>query len=220
MKVPIWYEYDKITDDLMFLGNGGMIQMVVQLSNKDKNGVRTSFHHEYAYSKNGERLNSIKRTYRFFLSIIKPYDKASVMVTVNDIFLFREKIKKACEWFSDGTFVVKNHELRLINASKKIAIVSGLAENKWVTFNPVIIIKEDETQIMGIRLNLYDTSFIDINIDNFYGMRYLFETVDMFGLASSMVSYLGRPEFGTNMTSFRVEDMEPMQNEKKSFFSK
>ena len=73
---------------------------------------------------------------------------------------------------------------------------------------------------MGIRLNLYDTSFIDINIDNFYGMRYLFETVDMFGLASSMVSYLGRPEFGTNMTSFRVEDMEPMQNEKKSFFSK
>lgn len=34
MKVPIWYEYDKITDDLMFLGNGGMIQMVVQLSNR------------------------------------------------------------------------------------------------------------------------------------------------------------------------------------------
>ena len=36
MKVPIWYEYDKITDDLMFLGNGGMIQMVVHYQIKIK----------------------------------------------------------------------------------------------------------------------------------------------------------------------------------------
>lgn len=222
MSIPIWYEYDKITDDLIFLGNGGIIQMIVQLSNRDKNGIRESFHHEYAYIKNGENLNSIKRNYRFFMAISKPYDKASVMVTINDIILFREKINRACKWFDDGTFVIKNNELKLMNASRKIVAISGLMESKWVTLNPVIIIKEDQTQIMGIRMNLYDTSFIDITIDNFYGMKYLFETIDMFTLASNMVSYLGRPEFGTNMTSFRMDDelTIPPTNKKGGFFSK
>ena len=71
-------------------------------------------------------------------------------------------------------------------------------------------------------MNLYDTSFIDITIDNFYGMKYLFETIDMFTLASNMVSYLGRPEFGTNMTSFRMDDelTIPPTNKKGGFFSK
>lgn len=217
MYKPIWFEYDKITDDLMFLGNGGIIQMVVQLSNRDKNGIRESFHREYAYIKNGENLNSIKRQYRFFLTITKPYDKASVMITINDIFIFRQAVNKATKWFEDGTFTIRNDEIRMVNASRKIAVIDGLIEGKWVALNPVVIIKEDKTQIMGIRMNLYDMSFIDITIDNFYGMKYLFETVDMFTLASNMVSYLGRPEFGTNMTSFRYDD--DTKSNKGGFFS-
>lgn len=204
MRTPIWFEYDKITDDLLQLGNGGIIQMVVQLTSPDRDGIRTSFHREYTYAKNQECLSSIKRNYRFFLTLSKPKEKEYVMISVNEILLFRMQLDRVEKWFQNNTFGIKNGEL-YITRKKEPIIIDGLLERKWIAFSPIIIVREDQTQIMGVRMNLYDASFIDLTIDHFYGMKYLFETVDMFNLAANMINYLGRPEFGTNMTNF-VED--------------
>ncbi|MDD3121959.1 MAG: hypothetical protein PHC62_00420 [Candidatus Izemoplasmatales bacterium] len=205
MSTPIWYEYDKITDDLLWIGNGGIIRMVVQLSSPDKNGMRTSFHHEYAYTKNQDNLSSISRKYNFFLTINKTYDKEYVMITANEILLIRAHLERVEKWFQSGTFGIKNDEL-YIQRKKEPIVIDGLLEKKWLAFNPIIIVRENQVQIMGVRLNLYDSCFIDIPIDNFYGMKYLFDTIDMFSMASNMVNYLGRPDFGTNQTSFRNDE--------------
>ncbi len=222
MYVPMWIDYDKITDSLMYLSNGASIQFSVNLKYTTKTGETRSFHNEYIY---GNGSVSIKRQYDFCI-IIKLLDQY-VMITINDIYLIRMQLDKIEKWFTaTKTFGIKNQQLFVVNKKKPIRIY-GLVQRKWLEFEPIVITYEDGMQEQGVRMTLSDYNyFVDIGVNKFFGMKYLFDTVDMFQMAQNMLNYVGRPERGTNITDLRDQNSYEHQQQytkqnkiKKSFFN-
>ena len=217
---PIFFDYNKITDDLLNIGYNTSVQIVVSLSEKRRTGELDHFHHEFSYlNDSGQERASIKRNINVYLQIVK-FKEQYVIVGVNDIILMRNTLQSIEHWFQDRTFGIKNDRLYVVS-KKKPKIVSGLAQGKWLQFEPVVITYEDQTQIQGIRMTLSDPSvYTDIEVNKFYGLLYFFEKVDLFGMAQNMLNYLGRPDFGSNMTSFIDGEPSRPVNNKPSFFDK
>lgn len=203
MYTPMWMDYDKITDDLMYIGFNTTLQCSTTLSRKDKRtNERVSFHKEFGYIKNGERVNSIKRSYNCYLVINNYSSKAYVMIGVNDIILMRYRLQQVEKWFS-SCFGIKENKLYITRQQKPV-VVDSLAENKWIEFLPTVITKEDGTQVQGVNMNLYNECVVEISIDNFYGMKYIFDTINLIDMANHMINYLRRPQLGTNYTDLSM----------------
>lgn len=198
MYSPMWMDYDKITDDLMYIGYGTILQCSLSLSRRDRNNQRVSFHKEYSYMKNGERVNSIKRSYSCNLIINNYNTKSYVMIGLNDIILMRYRLEQVEKWFQT-CFGIKDNKLYITRQQKPI-VVDSLAEGKWIEFLPTVITKDDGTQMQGISMNLYNECVVDVTIDNFYGMKYVFDSINLIDMANHMIGYLRRPQFGTNFT--------------------
>lgn len=223
MYTPMWIEYDKITDDLIYIGNSTVLQFTVSLSRRDKRtNERVSFHKEFGYMKNGYKVNSIKRNYSCSLIINNYITKTYVMIGINDIILARLRLQQVEKWFQT-CFGIKNDKLYVTRQQKPV-VIDSLSENKWIEFLPTVITREDGTQIQGVNMNLYNETVVEITIDNFFGMKYIIDTIDIISLANQMINYLGRPQFGTNYTDLSRMD-EPdnnyqhSSNKKGGFFS-
>lgn len=223
MYTPMWIEYDKITDDLMYIGNSTVLQFTVSLSRRDKRtNERVSFHKEFGYMKNGYKVNSIKRNYSCSLIINNYITKTYVMIGINDIILTRLRLQQVEKWFQT-CFGIKNDKLYVTRQQKPV-VIDSLSENKWIEFLPTVITREDGTQIQGVNMNLYNETVVEITIDNFFGMKYIIDTIDIISLANQMINYLGRPQFGTNYTDLSRMDetdnnYQHSSNKKGGFFS-
>lgn len=214
---PIWFDYNKITDELLQICPGTSIQMHVLLYKKDMKGEKKSYHTEYVTEKNYQYGMTIKRGYSSYLTINYFPENAYVMITANDILLIRSKLAMIERWFQNSTFKKLDSGELIIPKEKDPIEIELFAEEKWLTFKPIVIVKEETLRsihIPGVQMNMYDKAFINLTIDRFYGMKYLFDTVDIFTLASNMLNYIGRPEFGTNMVGTYEK------NYNKGFFNK
>lgn len=206
-----YLDYDKISDDMMFLAKNTIVRFNLTLSKKYRDNNRYHFHREYTYdSKYSDygKVVSIKRTFNYYLSIDRIDDRnKSVMIRIQDIILLRAKLIEISTWFSDGTFVIKNNKLQIYKKKKPIEI-TNLAENKFILFEPIVIDYENSnTSYQGIRITLSDmNTYSDITIDNFYGFMYLINTIDMFGYAQNMLNYIQRPDYGTNLVEFNLDE--------------
>lgn len=204
MNNPISYErYDRISDNVLFLGQSTNLKFTVQLSKKNPEyNNRFHFHREYKYNSQYGDLYSIKRDFDYFLSIEK-LDKTyntniSVMIRVQDIMLLKYKLNEVIKWFTDDTFCIKND--KLIIHKKEPVIVDGLPCNQYIQFDPIIIEYENSI-IQGIRMTLGNPEvYTDISIQNFYAFYYTIDTFNMYQAAQLMVNYLGRPELGFNLS--------------------
>ena len=203
-------DYDKISDDLYWLSKTMVMRFNVALSYQNKDGDRIYHHKEYTY---GSKYNNtdyafiMKRSFQFYITIddLDDYNN-SVLIGVKDILLFRAKLQEACSFFTDGTFGQKKNNL-IIAKSRNPIIISGLASNKYISLNPIII-QYDETspQQQGIRLSLSDTSYADMSIDKFYGLIYIANSINMYQSAQLMINYLGRPSLGYNLKEYNYSD--------------
>lgn len=203
-----YIDYDRLSDDLMFIGNSTVLRLNVSLAKPDtKDSTRRHFHKEYAYSTNKysdkDTVVTMRRSFDYYLSIDKlDAREYSTMIRIQDIMLLRMKIHEALNWFNNGIFGTKNSQLYIFKHPEP-AIVSGLAENKLIIFEPIVISWEDNSQEQGIRMTLTDSNvYIDIPISKFYGLAYIIDNINMFESAQLLVNYLGRPDFGTNMCEF------------------
>lgn len=72
---PINYiDYDKLSDDVLYLGSNLFLRMNVSLSNKGDQDQRYHFHKEYRYDSkytSSGKLLSIKRSFSYYLSLDK-----------------------------------------------------------------------------------------------------------------------------------------------------
>lgn len=197
---PIWFDYNKIVDELLILGDGGSIQMNVMLYNRNMKGEKKSFHTEYVMKdKTGFNI-TLKRKYNFYLSINKSYDNAYCIITLADMILVKSNLERVAKWFENGVFFQKDGHYHIMKQKQKRNIEILLsAEQKTISFTPIVISKSDEREFVGVEMDLYGKSTIDLTVDRFFAMKYLFDTIDMFTLASNMLNYISRPENGTNM---------------------
>lgn len=202
-----YLDYDKISDDLCWLGNSVVVRMNVKLSRK-KDNKRFHFHKEFGYQTqllDNPQLYTIRRSFDYYISIDHLQSKESVMITIRDILLLRMKVAEVYNWFSDGTFAIKNKKLIILD--RKQCIVDGLLCKKQMLFEPIILEDEDGTQQPGVRLTIGSPDvYSDFSSSVLGGFIYLINQIDMFTAAQNMINYLGHPEFGTNLYVFETPE--------------
>jgi hypothetical protein len=204
-----YIDYDKISDDLCWLGNKCIVRMVVKLANKNKEGNRNHFHKEYKYptSYNDKReAITIRRSFDYYISIDNLDSKDSILITVRDILLLRAQLSQVFNWFYDKTFALKNNKMIILEKKKPI-MVDGLMGGKYLMFEPIVYTDWEEKQSKGIRITLGNPdAFTDVPVNVFAGFMYLMNSIDMYSAAQGLINYIGHPDFGTNLLAFEKSE--------------
>lgn len=205
-----YLDYDKISDDLCWLGNKCIVRMVVKLANKNKEGNRNHFHKEFRYPahyNDKKEVITLRRSFDYYISIdTLDGTKDSIMITVRDILLLRMQMSEAFKWFYDKTFAMKNKKM-IILEKKPPLIVDGLANGKYISFEPIVYIDWEDKQSKGIRITLGSPDvYTDIPVNVFAGFMYLMNSIDMYMAAQNLINYLGHPKFGTSLFTYEKSE--------------
>lgn len=238
-------QYEKCTDVLYYLDRYTTLNFNTILGKKSKDGTRTIFHNEIMYDStkyNNKSVINIKRNLNFYLSIENNYNskKEFIMIRLKDMLNFKAKINKAYKWYTDVAFKgmygfdEKTSKLYLMKKVEPIKII-GLAMDKYLELEPIVY-GSNNHYTMGIRIYISSQEiFVDMNIDDFSGLKYLIDTLNMYQAAQSMLNYMGRPDFGTNLITVvhdgpityvedgvqtKVKRTIPKKNNKSSFFNR
>lgn len=232
MATDIEYDnYEKLSDDIAYIGFNTVMRMNVNLSYKNENGERQSFHKEYRYrnSKYNNVSNgiTIRRRFDYYISIenIKENngEKAYIRLYLKDIPHFRDTLYKASEWFINSKFknlfIIKNKMLS-VNMEIPPLIVDGLSMDNYMIFMPVAINDPNMTKYNGPGARILlssQTNFVDLTADMILGLLEFFNTFNIFQSAQTMLNYIQRPAYGTNLYSFNgeendIEELDDMLN--------
>ncbi len=226
-----YLDYDKISDDLCWLGNSVIVRMNVKLSRK-KDNKRYHFHKEFGYSTqliDYPQLYTIRRSFDYYISLEHLQSKENVMITIRDMFLIRMKVTEVYGWFSDNTFAIKKKKLIILNRKK--CIIDSLVCKKTLIFEPIVIENEDGVQQPGIRMTMGSPDvYTEFNSSVLSGFLYIISQIDMYNAAQNLINYIGHPEFGTNLYTFETPEIMPepknvikdrkIPKKKTSFFDK
>ena len=220
LRTPIIYmDYDKISDDIYQLDKNCVVRFNVNLSkmNEDK---RRFFHYEYRYksrNKGNKALITIRRSYDYFLTIENIYkdnngNKEYIIIGPDTFMLLKFGLREVYKWFSDSKysklFMTKKGQLIMSTPIPEYTI-TGLSGNKYLRFVPCIISRGEEyDKEPGVEIELSSqNNIVRMTLQRFMGMYYVLSDFNMVLSAQMMLSYMGRPEFGTNMTNY-VESYE------------
>ena len=202
---PIEYiDYDKISDDVLYLGSKLFLRMNVSLSDKGDQNVRYHFHREFMYESTyapNNKFVSIKRSFNYYLSLDRPdIPTGGIMIRPQDMYLLKSKLEAVSLWFAGNTFGIKDKKL-FIRVHQEPIIIDGLASQKYLQFDPVVFVWENTgEQTPGVRIILGDPSiFADISADKFFALLYTISSFNMYMSAQLLLNYIGRPNYGFNM---------------------
>ena len=222
INVITFEDYNKISDDVMYIGSCMVMRFNVSLSKKDKFGERTSYHKEFEYGPRYDRRNSIRRSYDFYVSIenFKPSEtgyRDAVRITMADMFHMRNILDTIFKWYFDNSYanmyIQKGTDLLLMNRPDRVGL--QLSFDKKIVFEASVFIDKFGIKHPGLRLYLNnENNFTDMPVDTFLAMKYFIDNLNMYQSAQSMINYMGRPEFGTNSFALPDEENVGMQIEK------
>lgn len=198
------YEYEKIVDDVYWIGFNISLRFSVVLARANDNGYRKSFYQEYQYESNKYKdqrnLITVKRQYDYFLSIenIKEIDgiKEYIIIGVSDFPYFRQKILEASRWLSDSNlYRYKENNIIMVGSVKPI-VINFMAWNKTITLEPIVMKNEQNINCAGIRMTLGKNkeNFCDISVDRYMGFAYIIESFNMHLVATNMLTFMQKPE--------------------------
>lgn len=197
-------DYEKISDDLCYLGKGVILRFNVVLAKRNQDGTRGYCIKEYKYPVGGkytdkDKVITVRRSFDYFMSIdVRDDFENSVQIRPKDMINLQSKLRKACEWFNT-IFKIKNNELILSGNWKNQRI--GNLNGKYIEFEPCIIKYEDQTTKQGVRLYINsDSCFVEIDIDKFMGLVYMISKIDMYQCALSIMSSIPF-EYGQNINT-------------------
>lgn len=234
--------YEKITDDIMWLNYNWVFKFYVTLNRYSDKYGRTNFHKEVSYYKNNNFCININRSfdYGFMIESSKAVNgfKESVYIRPVDHYAFIYKLNQVAEWFvsSEYSDLFANKDGNIIVMRRVDPIIfSDLSFGKKIEFVPDVSENEFGDKVVGVSI------YIDTNPDKlflpiykFLGFKHIVDNFNMFMAAQNMITYLSRPEGGTNlfdinqMRSEFVEDtsyvspqkIKPQNNSSLTFFSK
>lgn len=196
-------DYEKISDDLIYFRNNIVLRFNVSLANKNKDGLRESFHKEYKYSSkysNKDKVITLRRSFDYFLSLdIKDNYENNIIIKEKDIMIMRVRFNEIMQWFN-SLFTVKNNTL-IISGKYYPIKISGLGYGKCLSFEPCIVSYKDGTVKEGIKMILDNTIETEFDIDVFMQFFYIISSINMYQSASTMLAYM-EPDFGKNIITF------------------
>ena len=187
--------YEKLQDDIYYIGGGIYLRLNVVLAKKDKDGNRRFFVSNYRYSSkyvDKGKLITMRRSFDYYLTIECTSDNTqNIIIRVQNMILLKAKIKEVTKWFSDSNvFGIRNNKLVI---SKKVSVmIDGFPMEKFITLEPVIINYDDSSvQRPGVRFMVNNMIFTDMAIENFYGLAYLIDTLNLYQSAQILTSSIG-----------------------------
>ena len=216
-------QYDKISDDVYFLGNNAILKFNVSLSKTSDAFGRQYFHKEFEYSsKNSDKpLITIRRNFDYYLSIenIRYTDdgkKEFIRLVIEEMIILRQSINNAAKWFYNEEYknLYVTHKKQLVMTSKLDRInLPYLPMGKYLSFEAIVFTFGEE-QAPGVRMFLSDeNNFVDMHINRFMGLVYIINSINLYESAQLMLNYIHRPENGSNLTSFDNNDKSTYQSE-------
>lgn len=219
-------DYDKISDTVFWISKDWVLKFVVQLNRYSEKFGKSNFHKEFGYTKKGEFCVSINRdfSYYFLLESVQRDSngfKDSIMITQNDIYFVQYKFSKAVEWFTGNQNIFAKKGEDIIIPSKVYNERIDLCIGTYIEMEPSVVRYDNGTQVIGVRFYIGSdviNFFMDIN--RFLSFNYFISTFNMYLAAQGLLSYLGRPEYGTNYVNMASLSSNNGNNNKASFFDK
>ena len=225
-------DYDRISDTVMWLGVGASLKFNVDLyyNRKDPRSntySKENFHKEYAYSPDNDLSYRVKIVrnfnYYFLLDINRKDTKDNVAITANNIYFVIFNLKRVLKWFTgengvNTIFYKKDGRISIPSHPEPIRI--NLANAQYIEIEPAVYtINGYDTIGVNVFINR-DTSSFFMNSDLVFSLYHMLNTCNMYALAQNMLNYMGRPDYGTNLTNINAKAIpsEPVKN--KSFFEK
>lgn len=209
---PIVYDqYDRISDDIFFLGQNCVLKFNVSLSRayEDKrNHFYKEFEYGSKYSDGPNTLLSIKRSYDYYLSLennVKPdnTEKCFIKIGPSEYYLFKNGLDVVCSWFQSEEY---NNLFQFID--DKLRVCEPIPEyqirfpySKYLKFRPLIIQKiiNDLDNQPGVSVELSDPdNIVVVPIDRLMGLEYIISTFNMVLSAQTMLNFIGMPDPGKN----------------------
>lgn len=200
-------DYEKISDDILYVSKDVVLRMNVVLSRKNKLNEKVSFHKDFIYDSdkyvNKNKLITTRRSFDYFLSLESIYSSSvQVYFTINifNIMQFRVFLNNVYRWFNDKKFerlyAIKDNKLIILGRVDPIEFYSG---NYYIKAEPILINYENN-QSEGIRLYFNsDTMYTDISLYKLSGLVYLINTADIYQYALGILSYIGAPPMGSQI---------------------
>ena len=219
-------QYDKISDDIYFLGKNVVLRFNVNLSKTGMNNERTHYHKEYQYSSKfsnePSNLITIRRNFDFYFSIeniIKDENnkKEFIRIGVTEIMSLQFYLKEVIKWFTDKKYeklyASKNDRVIMLGRVDNI-VMTNLPMDKYLEFQAIVCDYENNTY-PGVRMYISsETNYIDMSVDKLMGLYYLLTNINMYESAQLMINYLQRPEYGTNMFTFNSNNKQQYSESK------
>lgn len=226
-------QYDKLTDDLLYLGNNMILRFNVSLSKKSDKFGRENYHKEFSYYNKDVRQNliTLRRSFDYYLSIesVRVDEenpiKTFMQIGIYNILYVRDFLNDIEKWYSDpkygDMYATKNNQLVLTYVPERIGITLP-PQGNYLMAEPMVYIDRFNALNIGLRLYISsETYYIEMPIDKFRALNYLIQTIDLYTSACILINYLERPEYGTNLTNYaqygydNPEDQIPKQPDTK-----
>lgn len=192
-------DYQKISDDVYFVGKNVVLRMNVGFYQSSATGERIFYHKEYKYAYNNQVKYSIKRSFSYFLSLdnIKNPDsetsKESIMIRIQDLAVINNILPKTLDWFNQKKYpylYTKNEygDLKVSASGMKVTI-DGLPGNKFIGIEPSIYLKGTQEE-PGVRIYLNsESNYCDTNISNFLGFVETLKSFNIYMAAQGLLTY-------------------------------
>jgi len=200
--------YNRLQDDLMFLGNNAVVRMNIALYRLKDHNQREYYYGETQYvDKNGYLTRRMTRRIDPFLSIESMKNDAAgnreyFVLRGKDIEFLRLFVIPKLEYIvTHFTEVFEARDGKIyINDADKHSIQVDLNYGKFMVFKPgVRKMYNDELQpVIDVYLN-NTTTMTSMTIAQACEFMYLIRTIQIHQYAASMLAFFDRPPMGLNM---------------------
>lgn len=201
---------EKISNEIYRPSRNFILKHNVKVAHKNREGRRELFHSEYSYSSSQyidkKYLKMIKLNYLSFLTLEETgkdwTEREVVMITTNNIHLFKKTMKKVKKWFykEKYTNLYYYDEHKILKTSLEFKDLKAViqASNNTIVFTPTVI-EIDGVYYEGVRMyvNTVD-SLCEMTIDKFEALYNIIKNFDLYLAGMELINYLSRPEFDTN----------------------
>lgn len=201
MRNAIYFEYEKISDTIMWFGNKTSLKFNVNLGKKDKDGNKIPFFSEYRYKsgkyKNTSSLITMKRDIRSYLTIEYPDSSPTSGRLYNSVYIdncgilgLRDQINKFDKVLTSA-YAERNGEIVLING-KRNYVKSTPYRNNTIEFMNDIYVSVDKMNNryneIGVRIVLNGEYAFIVPINIWKGFVYYINTCDFYGWALGCIN--------------------------------
>ena len=200
--------YEKISDDLMMLGNGIVLRFSTQLASKGKDGTRYNYHKEFQY-KSGKytgmpKLRTVRRNFSSFLSFEEigqeSEQKLFIKISPQNFYNVLNKVSKFKQFLESGTVYKFEENRTYVISQRSMGIVVN--DSSSFSLSPCIFADYNNKEQIGVRIEFEGGKFVEIHIFRFMEFARILEQVNFYEYGMLQVNYLGRPDYGTNMYEF------------------